>query len=421
MNFDFPKQIAKEIFNCWNNYARYEPSSKPTQRPPLRVLTELLNNCFFASLKQEEGRSTQFTLLLCSSFKLSKPAFRYSRYTKIFNLIRFKSKPPRTLSVNEIVRLAPACDPEKTWLLAEYVKTSGGLRLWGIVDTGANFSELQIRVFGPGEMKIILHGRTLCYFKDGKIFHPERGLINSGDIYKFFKTISSELAREVIAATGGINSEDRIVERDYRAMNYLRALGEIIEKIQQLKHGGCILIVPENKTGTGVNVKYQCQDKTIWVCLRGKLILNDQYFAALQSKQSGQHNVENMTGLQDQRADVENGLRDALETLVRFTAVDGAVLINRKFELLGFGAVIQFGKRTKYKVFCCEDRMASKKQEIRIEKYGTRHRSAFEFCFRNKSSVAIVVSQDGGVKIVTRVGEHIYFWENSLFDISTES
>jgi hypothetical protein len=335
-------------------------------------------------------------------------------------LIRFKSKPSRTLSVNEIVHLAPACNPEKTWLLAEYAKKSGELRLWGIIDTDSNFSELQIRVFGPGEMKIILHGRTLCSFKDGKIFHPERGLINSGNIYKFFKTTSLELAREVVTATGGINSEGRIVERDFRAMSYLFTLREIIEKIQQLKHGGCILIVPENKTGMGVNVKYQCQDKTIWTCLRGKLILHDKYFAALESKPSGQRDAENVTSLQDQRTDVENGLREALETLVRFTAVDGAVLINRKFELLGFGAVVHTKKTAQYKVFRCEDRQALRVREIDIENYGTRHRSAFEFCFRNRPSVAVVVSQDGGIKTVIRIGKHIYFWENSLFDMSAE-
>jgi len=57
---------------------------------------------------------------------------------------------------------------------------------------------------------------------------------------------------------------------------------------------------------------------------------------------------------------------------------------------------------------------------VAIESYGTRHRSAFEFCFRNQPSVAIVVSQDGGIKTVTRVGKHIYFWENIFFDASTE-
>jgi hypothetical protein len=178
--------------------------------------------------------------------------------------------------------------------------------------------------------------------------------------------------------------------------------------------------VPENKTGMGVNVKYQCQDKTIWTCLRGKLILHDKYFAALESKPSGQRDAENVTSLQDQRTDVENGLREALETLVRFTAVDGAVLINRKFELLGFGAVVHTKKTAQYKVFRCEDRQALRVREIDIENYGTRHRSAFEFCFRNRPSVAVVVSQDGGIKTVIRIGKHIYFWENSLFDMSAE-
>jgi len=53
------------------------------------------------------------------------------------------------------------------------------------------------------------------------------------------------LCREVKTATGLTSDPEGEHERDYRAMAYLFTLQEIIEKMQRLKHGGCILIVPE--------------------------------------------------------------------------------------------------------------------------------------------------------------------------------
>jgi hypothetical protein len=111
-------------------------------------------------------------------------------------------------------------------------------------------------------------------------------------------------------------------------------------------------------------------------------------------------------------------LRDSLDTLARLTTVDGAVIMTRKFELLGFGAVVQFQHKAVYKVMRCEDPQAERSSEVMIENYGTRHRSAFDFCYNNSPSVAVVVSQDGGIKMITRIGESVYFWENSLFDVS---
>jgi hypothetical protein len=426
MGFNFPQEIAQLIFDRWAEVG-FAPGYEPSARPSLAVLNELLNNCFFASVKREEDRITRFDLALCLASDLSEPAFRFSKFTKIFNLIPFEN---RKLSVNELVRLAPACDPEKTVILSGYDGKTDEVYLWGIADIGwrssgthIRLTELRIRVISPGEIKISLHGRLLCTYKDGRILYPERALINTGRIYDFFKDTSLRLCGEVKAATGQQRNDEPDHERDYRAMAYLFALQEIIEKMQQLKHGGCILIVPEDTSDdklSNVTVKYHCRDQTVWNCLRGKWILHDQFFAALEEARLGKCNAETVESLQSQRGDVENGLRDSLDTLVRFTAVDGAVLMTRKFELLGFGAVIQLPQAAEYKVSRCEDRDATQKREIVIESYGTRHRSAFEFCYRCNPSVAIIVSQDGGVKMVTRVGDSVCFWENLSFDGSTE-
>jgi hypothetical protein len=426
MNFDFPETVAKLIFERWADAS--VPNYQASARPSLDVLVALLNNCFFASLKREEDRATQFDLAFCHKSDLTEVAFRYSEFTKLCTLIPFEN---RELSVNELVRLAPACDPDKTVILSDYDGKTNQVYLWGIADTGGRSSgtdirltELRIRVYGPGEIKVSLLDRLVCIYKNGKIIDPERALINTGRVYGFFKNTSLNLCKEVTVGVGKPQqSDERVHERDCRAISYLLVLQEIAERMQRLKHGGCVLIVPEDTSNdklANLDIKYPCRDQTVWNCLRGKLILHDKFYAALSGAGKGEQDAEVVESLHSQLEDVENGLRDALDMLVRFTAVDGAVLITRKLELLGFGAVVQLPGVVEYKVNKCEDRNATKVTEFPIKSHGTRHRSAFEFCYRNAPSVAIIVSQDGGVKMVMRVGDNICFWENSPFDGSTE-
>ncbi|MFO1475508.1 MAG: hypothetical protein U1F98_02510 [Verrucomicrobiota bacterium] len=403
MSFDFPDKIARLVYEHWTDFPE-NTGYRPTQCPSLPVLTSLVNRCFFASLRREEERATQFDLAFCSPSELPEADFGFSRYTKVFNLVRFQERRPFT--VEELVRLAPACDPEKTIILAGCDEATGALFLWGLVDLGWRPSviamrlvELRIRAFGPGELKVTLHGRVRCTFKDGRMIYPERGLINAGAISGFFQESHRLLCREVKAAGGQSEDDTTLLERSYRAMGFLFVLQEIIERMQRLQHGGCVLIVPEDWAGRSVpcvRLKFACHDETVWNYLRGRLVLHDPF----------------------QREDVESALRDALDALVRLASVDGAVLVTRKFELLGFGGVVQLPPAVNYRVFRGHDHEGREATEIPVESFGTRHRSAFEFCFRCAPSVAVVASQDGDIKVVTRVGSDVWFWENALFDYS---
>jgi Probable sensor domain DACNV len=422
---EYPAELAKLVFDEWKNnpdVSYYAPS----ECLPLAVLAKLFHICFFASLKREEDRLIQFSVVLCSPSKLEQSPFRFSKFTKTFNLMRFDK--PQSLSINRLVRIAPACDAEKTLILVSYDEGARELQLWGIVDVGWRtggenlaLAELRVRVSGPGELRIMLHRRHLCTYKDGQIALADKSLVNTGCIYQFFRQTSLDFCREVMATSDPTFFDVEINERDYRAIGYLSTVQDLIRRVEDLKHGGCILVVPEDQSPdaiSDVNIKYQCRDQSIWSCLKGRWTLHDKYYQALERRGEKPINADEFARLQGAREDVENGLHDSLDTLARLTTVDGAVIMTRKFELLGFGAVVQFQHKAVYKVMRCEDRQAERSSEVMIENYGTRHRSAFDFCYNNSPSVAVVVSQDGGVKMITRIGESVYFWENSLFDVS---
>jgi DNA integrity scanning protein DisA with diadenylate cyclase activity len=47
-----------------------------------------------------------------------------------------------------------------------------------------------------------------------------------------------------------------------------------------------------------------------------------------------------------------------------------------------------------------------------IDLVGTRHRSAYRLCTAAPGALAIVVSQDGGVRFVTHHRDNLMYWDH---------
>ena len=98
-------------------------------------------------------------------------------------------------------------------------------------------------------------------------------------------------------------------------------------------------------------------------------------------------------------------LDDSLAFIARLAAVDGAVVISDRFQLKGFGgevraaapklADVQFGN------------VSAGTVTRSLEEFGTRHRSAFRFCYALPSAIAFTVSQDGDVRMARRVANDV--------------
>jgi hypothetical protein len=420
-----PNDLAKLIENRWKDYPF---GSQPSNPPTPELLNELVTTCFYASLQKEEGRGVRFCVAICDeSLFVSAPPKRFSPFTFVSTVFRFSD--PRRFNVHELVRLAPACDPAKTLIVAHV--REGQIWIWGLIDTGSesstswrNLDELLIRVSDAGELEVMLHGARLCLFKAGLIHEERGGLVNEGCLYEAFKVASFDLYNEIKEGLGCVDWPVEPRERHTFAITYFIALDRLVSAMRHTGHGGCLLFVPEkDAVPQDVNIKYRCTDKmaSIWTALKGRMILLEQQNEMRANSQVSEDDVQKASFLASAEGDVQRGLRDGIETIARFTAVDGAVILTKRFEILGFGAVVPVGgSSVSYKVFRCKNRKGSEVEEIRSEDYGTRHRSAFEFCHRNPGAVAFVASQDGGIKGVVRVGDDIHFWDGVSFDLSNE-
>jgi hypothetical protein len=94
----------------------------------------------------------------------------------------------------------------------------------------------------------------------------------------------------------------------------------------------------------------------------------------------------------------QESLIDAVEMVAGLTAVDGAALINERFEVLAFGAKIgrRDGGAQVERVVLTEPVVGDSAVVVNpVQLGGTRHLSAAQFVQDQKGAVALVASQDG--------------------------
>ncbi len=112
----------------------------------------------------------------------------------------------------------------------------------------------------------------------------------------------------------------------------------------------------------------------------------------------------------------DNG-REAIEGAIAVTAaltrIDGALCLTPDLVTAGFGCVIGLDDADPT-LHVTSAPTPTRQQLIRVDAqaYGTRHRSVFRYCSAVPGAVAFVVSQDGHVRAVTRIGQMLTMWDN---------
>lgn len=111
---------------------------------------------------------------------------------------------------------------------------------------------------------------------------------------------------------------------------------------------------------------------------------------------------------QQQRRELRARAITLVQQLGRLSAIDGAVLINPGFEVLGAGFVIPTGTGP-----CPPAVRALDVSGSPVEKFegrGARHAAGLRFAAKNKGSVVFVVSADGPVTCITKLETGLTAW-----------
>ena len=411
----YPPDLTRYVEAHWPTSARLAL--------PSALLEEALSAAFQASLTVEETRSTRFRLLLTAPEQLPETG------VPNHGVLRLKFDHSRPLNADELRRLAPAV-PFETALIAAHPE-QGKLRIWGVAHSGPawlaptwggrsavpNWSyDPIIHVTAPGQLAVRCAGQLIGALERGLLVDAALDVFDSAWLPTLFAHEREVIQAEHAALQANVDSPTS-VEHSLIGKVAQQMLRRAIQLVRGSRHGGLLLIVDARGAAraplNGLRLKYTLVQDEPSHRYRTLLFQILEAVAATSSKDSvGWLDFASNESAQFEL--LEQAVFEQSRVLANLTAIDGALVLDKRFSVLGFGAEVSAELPTPKNVWRALDTEGHTLQPEDIENVGTRHRAAYRFVNDHPNGLAVVISQDGGVSFVASRDGQVVFWEQSV-------
>jgi hypothetical protein len=360
------------------------------------TLKRLLEAIFQASLVKEESKHHQFSVYV------SPPEARFSKLLEPYaqkhfcgyfdNVTSFEDP----IEISALPKIAPSFESTNQKLRV-WFNSNGEIEIWGFAKSYFDYLGLEVRTFSAGQL--LIHTKPLDFPRD-------RFLLTFSRTEKVVSTFSlvDLLFSEVDLETMRNVKDMNWVRFSHRRQRRHGFLINVINKMSSHGHGGTLLLIPEPHSSSVLSesIKQPIAYKPDggFDVIRRRLI--DEENQHVYSYESGKPNPSLPWDFE----------KDA-DFLGQITAIDGATVVTKDFDVLAFGAKIRELEPNGE-----ENTDRPRLQEVWIQQpfegredtsksisdfWGTRHQSAAHFVFdqREKDVFAIVASQDGRVSIIS--------------------
>ncbi|HEY0737190.1 MAG TPA: hypothetical protein VGD69_19895 [Herpetosiphonaceae bacterium] len=420
----FPRNLADKVADRWNHLVIGQYDLPPC--PSRKVLKQILEVCYLASLETEEARQLIFSI--CCTPEIDE--VRCHNSNDLVEAWAFDSD--RALTIGEVRRLATTASSESVAIWLRYVdQPDPKAVIHGLINPGSSWmtarralsysyasppSALIIRVSGPGRLAIYQGLFRIATLSSGhiKLSSPEdTPAISFYGVHSFFEE-GTALLREYIEPP---QYEPLNEWYNFEWICYLNVIVGIVNIIQQMKHGGTLVLIrqsfiSEENFETIFRIKYRFSRNTYPLreryidFLQKRQYIADAYYAT-EGEAPDTNPLDALALLRS-----EKSLQDTIAFIGNLSGTDGAIVMTNTLELIGFGAEIASSHTYPNKVYTSVDLLGRKKQEFDVQQFGMRHRSALRLCASTDQVFAFVVSQDGDVSIVWRSGDNIMIKRN---------
>jgi hypothetical protein len=343
--------VVEALFARHLREARKMGEDELAPQPDARSIATIINATFWASFRPEEGRFPKISLAYLPPEQAGQPMmFQY----------------PLPLTTSVLTKLAPAVERPEIHL---GVWDHGGeLKVWGTTRTIPSFCFV-LEDIEPG-LLVVKHRRLDGFGKYANVAvlkgESVKVIDEKGTSLPDCPSLLKALLAFTAAATNGPHHS-------------LNVLVQLSASMRAQGHGGTLLVVP--------------RDSDRW---RDSVVQPIQYsvtpaFSALSDLLSQKVDEED-------RRQWESALRRAVDTIGGLTAVDGATVINDRYEVLAFGAKIRPPKDSPLvdKWVVTEPIVGNLPIVVQpTEHGGTRHLSGAQFVYDQRDALALVASQDG--------------------------
>jgi hypothetical protein len=431
--YEYPGDLARFVRDRWRDVP--EPPDGVDPLPDAAALEGFFDACYQASMLREEERPVVFRAIL------AEPALFAPEGRPPEGLQRLKF--PRSLPFDprELRRLSVAADPQRTLI---GVRRDGevGLRVWGLINSGTRWlRDVQggrrvgaplppapvIHVNAPGSIEAYKGHELVGKLQGGRLSGSRVDPFESEWLPGQFSRLLEEFTERHEATRNRARelSGERWapLEPTLRRRITERMMKRVISVVRDARHGGTVIFIPLENAGDlssedpYIDLRYPFADDRARLGFPDLIvdILNrlGQLYGSADHEQEpaavGWEEFEATTD--DEIATLDEALFETAHLIAGLAAADGAVVMSKQNELLGFGGMISGRLPAVNSVARALDLEGEKVAEEGTANVGARHRSAYRLAGALPGSVAVVISQDGGVRWVCQKGGRVTYWE----------
>ena len=430
--YSYPGDLARFVRDRWSDAQGSPGDVDPL--PEAAVLEGFFDACYQASMLREEERQVVFRAILAEP-TLFDPEGRPPE-----GLQRLAFPHPLPFDPREIRRLSVASDPQRA-LIGVRQDGEGDLRIWGLINSGTRWlRDIQggrragvplpsvpvVHIDAPGSIEAYKGHELIGKLQGGRLSGSRADPFQSAWLPGQFSGFLEELAQRHKAARNhelGLSGEVwASLEPNLPLRIAERMMKRVISVLRDARHGGTVVFVPTGTAGESsrehsyIDLRYRFEDvrarrsfPDLVVDILNRLA---QLYGAVDKHEPravGWREFE--TTPDDGIETLDEALFETAHLIAGLAATDGAVVMSKQNELLGFGGMISGRLPDVERVWRALDVEGEEVIEERTGNVGSRHRSAYRLCGALPGVVAVVISQDGGVRFVCQRGGRVTYWE----------
>ena len=417
LGYSYPAQLSELVRKAW-------PAELLTELPTDVQLGLLLDVAYHASLLREEQRPVTFRLLLGSPEDVVRP-----------------DQPPTALSAISFDRMRPFKEQEvrRISMAADFYRSLIGvtpygdekLKIWGILLSGTRWvssvdggrftgSPLPVRVvihaIGPGRITVFVGHRRIAALSGGQLEAYAFDLFQSRWLPDAFKKVRSQMQHWLFPDEKHLPFVP--VETDFLKAVSQNIIRRTVSVARNAKHGGTLVFIePDEEAefiqpGGPMRFKYllaKNAQRTRYRHLFASAITRLIQLAAANNVQNvGWHEYQSFADRQ--LAELDESFFEFAHFLGDLMSVDGALVITKQYEIVGFGAELLSEAPCLSSVRRAMDLEGTIWTNEPLDDEGTRHRAVYRLCDQYPNCLAIVISQDGSVRFVKNHNGVVTYW-----------
>lgn len=421
-----PSDLAKVVFN------KVKGIKNSLSLPSEKVLNSLFEILFYASLKTEESTFIKVTITLINA-ENPEPTTLSTITEDRWNVIRFDDQIP--YNVDNIVKLSKAADPWSSSFAVDF-NDKGELFIWGLIDQSIHYQNFlhyesntsheqpglfQCTITGIGTILVIQEYDLIATLKQNILISKYVDVFKYGKISEKIKSHSQGLKESTEFFLKNYPKEKIEIWNKKIDSLWIQTLSRILIKIQNYKHGGSFII--SNQVNINLDVKHHIKYDRIYKSLKKNIensISYNFYSKSIKNDIIDDDDAQISYDLyldeyfsRELKEQTNNELSGAIRFVASLSRIDGLVILNNELEVNGFGAVVKTMKLPDVIYISKTARInESNFETINPNHYGTRHRAIFTYCWENEGSLGFVISQDGEIRTITKIGNKLIMWEN---------